>query len=643
MKLGLAAIFALSMTAVKGQIASDRSGNFWITGRQNNSLTCGTGTLPINETVNVPCGDATVTKYDATGAQALFGRTFGGNGDSAGVAIATDLSGNAYVAGYTTAPNFPVTAGAAQTKNAGPYSSTIAGTVLPGGDVFVLKLNPDGSIAYSTFLGGSGNDVPSAIFIDSTGSVYVTGSTLSSDFPLTAEHLPLPGVSFIARIDPTGQKLEYSTFINLAVDTITVSSAGEIYVARLGVAVAKIEPPGTQLAFTIQLGSSSAASVGVIALDSKGYIWVGGTTNDTSITGTSGDGGAFLVKLPADGSGAPAGIRFGPQLSDGYSGVGWLSIDSEDNVYAAGQMAWNAAPFSAPGFQPTLNAQLSAPCGNISGFLMERTSDGSTIYSSYLRQEPVAVTSPGHILMLSTGIASFLADLTAPPPSNFSCPVNSASYTGEIVPGELITLFGNGIGPQDGVSAEPDASGFYPTSLAGVEVRFNGIAAPLLYVQAGQINTVVPKSVLNATIQVSYQGESAPPLEVMGAGVNLGVFEVINEDGTANFQAHPAKAGSIVSIYATGGSFPDIPDGQVVPASPLMPFSTSGMQVLFGGFPNGIPGIVQWAGAAPGLIAGITQVNVEVPVNIAQGGEEAMPVALVWAAPSIPFQIFVQP
>jgi uncharacterized protein (TIGR03437 family) len=96
-------------------------------------------------------------------------------------------------------------------------------------------------------------------------------------------------------------------------------------------------------------------------------------------------------------------------------------------------------------------------------------------------------------------------DLASPPALNFVCPVNAASFAPPAVPGEVISLFGYGLGPQAGVSAEPDSSGRFPTSLAGVQVKINGAPAPLLYVQAGQVNTVVPGKVpYGLTVEVSY-------------------------------------------------------------------------------------------------------------------------------------------
>ncbi|MBY0233077.1 MAG: SBBP repeat-containing protein [Gemmataceae bacterium] len=94
------------------------------------------------------------------------------------MAVAVDGSGNAYDAGQTVSTDFPTTPGS--------YRSTAPG----GGDVFVMKLTPTGTVAYSTYLGAGGGDQVGGIAVDSTGAVYVAGSTQSPAFPTTAGAFP---------------------------------------------------------------------------------------------------------------------------------------------------------------------------------------------------------------------------------------------------------------------------------------------------------------------------------------------------------------------------------------------------------------------------------------------------------------------
>jgi uncharacterized protein (TIGR03437 family) len=664
----LAGAYLLLNTAC-GQVpaALDPSGNLWRVGRVNNTFTCGTFKVPPGILENIPCGDAIVTELDPTGTAVLYTTTLGGHGDSGGVAITADSVGNTYVAGYTTAPDFPVTSGVLQGKNAGPNTSRMdQSSVLPGGDAFIVKLNPDGSVAYSTFLGGSGNDIPTAISVDSTGLVYIVGSTSSPDFPLTSTPLRnKPSGGFVAKIAPDGQSLNFSTYFPASIYGLAVDSAGAVYMTGF-VDGAVLTTPGSlqptfgggptdafavkisssgSLIYSTYLGGSQNDSASAIAVDSQGAAWIGGQTGSPNFPGTSGTGGAFLVKVSPDGTAIQTGSRFGPGTPNGFAHTTFVAVDSLDNVYASGDMNQFAGAFSASGFQPTPNAQLHIPCESFPSFLIEADSDGTPLYTSYLRQVgTIFVTAPSHLLIYGNTFSNL--DLTSSPVINFQCPVNSASYTVPIAPGEIVSIFGYGLGPETGIAAQPDSDGRYPTFFEGVEVQFNGVSLPLLYVQAALINTVVPKNPRGGTIQVSYQGQSAPPLNVSGQSANPGVFVVMNQDWTVNSQANPAKFGSIISVFATGIDIEGVnfPDGQVAPLAPLLPFDFAlyGDAVSF----TGIPGIILWEGAAPGLIFGVDQINVQLPESLsvtAPFSSVPMIVKSSYLYSSPPFVIFVAP
>jgi uncharacterized protein (TIGR03437 family) len=643
--LWLAAAFLLAKAACGQDVVLDPAGNIWRLSLAGNGLTCGVF-WGMGMPDNLPCTDAIVTKLDPTATKVLFTKTLGGSGNSGGIAIASDSAGDIYIAGYTTARNFPVTSGALQGKNAGPYSSqTDQLSVIPGGDVFVVKLNPDGSLAYSTFLGGSGNDVPTAMSVDGAGSVYVAGTTSSTNFPVTSSPISkTASAGFVAKINPGGKSLGFATYFPAYTAALTVDSAGAAYLAgsagntllttsgafqrTFGSGqesfAAKISATGSLIYYSYLGGSggSGSNSAFALAVDSRGAAWIGGVTGSETFPGLKGTGGAFLVKLAPDGSALQTGSRFGPYSPAGSSATAFVAVDAEDNVYASGFMFPPTGPFSVhgykpPGFDPTKNAQLSTPCSNSgANFLIEEAADGTPLYVSYLRQNgPLSVTAPGHVLIYDVGVSPL--DLTSTPTMNFQCPVNSASYQPPLAPGEIVSLFGYGLGPEKGVAGEPDADGRFPISLSGVEVQFNGVAAPLLWVQAGLINTVVPQNMIINTVQVSYRDRSAPPLDVSGQVANPGVFVVANQDWTVNSRSNPAASGSTIYVYATGMDLAGVnfPNGQLVPRSPLVPFNFSRDEdaVLF----DGTPGTILWAGAAPGLIFGVAQINVQLPASLA--------------------------
>jgi len=204
-----------------------------------------------------------------------------------------------------------------------------------------------------------------------------------------------------------------------------------------------------------------------------------------------------------------------------------------------------------------------------------------------------------------------------------------------VVPLQIFTLFGNNIGPAQSVAATPDSSGKFPTTLAGAQVLVNGTAAPLLMVQAGEIHGVVPFgfSPPVAIVRVLYQNQEAPQLDEPNS-LNPGIFAIngqaaiLNQDGTINTPSNPAKLGSIVSIYATGTGPLATPlsDGQITPLPPPYFLLKQSPDVRFAG----ASGFVVFAGSAPGLIAGATQINVRLPATLPAGTNlAAVPVVVV--------------
>ena len=211
---------------------------------------------------------------------------------------------------------------------------------------------------------------------------------------------------------------------------------------------------------------------------------------------------------------------------------------------------------------------------------------------------------------------------------------NSASFTSNaIAPGELITIFGNSIGPSVPLGAVLE-SDRVTTSLRGLTVSFDGALAPLLYAAAGQINAVVPFGVSGkstASMRISEPGgagfnvslpvsTAAPAVFAIGAS---GQGAILNGDFSVNSPANPAARGSWIAIYATGSGVltPAVVDGAIV-SSANLPSSVSPISVTIGG----VPATVSYQGAAPGFVAGVMQIDAQVPAGVAPGA--AVPVTI---------------
>jgi uncharacterized protein (TIGR03437 family) len=186
---------------------------------------------------------------------------------------------------------------------------------------------------------------------------------------------------------------------------------------------------------------------------------------------------------------------------------------------------------------------------------------------------------------------------------------------GAVAPGEIVTFFGVDIGPATPQSLQLDAAGNVATQLGGTQVMFDGVAAPLIYVSSGQVNTIVPYTVASASttrVQILNPGRATNTVTLPVTASSPGLFAIANQDGLVNSAAVPAAAGSVLILYGTGEGQTDPPgvDGRVattVYPKPLLPVT---VQI------NGQPATVLYAGAAPGFVAGVLQVNVQLPAGL---------------------------
>jgi hypothetical protein len=285
-------------------IAVDGSGNAYVTGytdSPNYDVTPGAF-----QTTNGGLADVFVTKLNATGTDLVYSTYIGGSGDDEGYGIAVDGSGNAYVTGYTSSTNYDVTPGGFQTTNGG------------NADVFVTKLNATGTaLVYSTYIGGSEDDVGYGIAVDGSGNAYVTGYTSSTDYDVTPGAFQTTNGGnadvFVTKLNATGTALVYSTYIGGSDDdrgyAIAVDGSGNAYVTGYtsstnydvtagafqttnggyaDVFVTKLNATGTALVYSTYIGGSSNEVGYGIAVDGSGNAYVTGFTNSTDYDVTTG-------------------------------------------------------------------------------------------------------------------------------------------------------------------------------------------------------------------------------------------------------------------------------------------------------------------------------------------------------------------
>ncbi len=325
----------------------------------------------------------------------------GGLGSDAGMGVAVDAAGNAYVTGATASTNFPTTSGALQTTAQG------------GGDAFVAKLNAAGTqLVYATYLGGSGNDVGTGIAVDAAGSAYVTGSTSSGDFPVTSDAFQTgnhgSNDAFVAKLSADGARLVYASYLGGSgsdvATGIAVDAAGNAYVtgqtsspdfpttpgafqtSRPGVEngfVAKLGADGTALAYATYLGGSSEDGATGIAVDGAGNAYVTGYTASTNFPVTPGayqasnHGGddAFAAKLNAAGAQLVYATYLGGLANDEGTAI---AVDSAGNAYITGAT-------DSANFPTTLGAFQTRKSGGADAFVAKLSAAGTQlVYGTYL-------------------------------------------------------------------------------------------------------------------------------------------------------------------------------------------------------------------------------------------------------------------
>jgi uncharacterized protein (TIGR03437 family) len=558
--------------------------------------------FPLHNALQSTPGPGFVTKLSPDASQLLYSTYF----PAAVNALAVDAAGNIYVTGETLQPSFPTTAG----LPAGPVGGVVPIIVA----AFLTKISADGSrIVYSTLLSGSGKNCGTgscftssrsaggaAVAVDPAGNAYVAGNTDITNLPSTPGAFLQTGPGpFVAKVNAAGTALDYLTYLSNG------NTGVYPYTKPASVAIA-------------------------LAVDAAGNAYLAGTTVDSLFPATPGawqttvDGpplvygyqnvlptDCFVAKINPTGTALVWASFLGGIAADAPKSV---AVDPSGKVWLTGVTA--SPDFPNP--QGWSNGSDFVTAFNPSGSALAY----SARYPNDSASQSVAVDSSGVLHLAGpTGIVSTVSPNLPTLPRIFG--IANAAYGpvfGRVVLGEVISIYGPHIGPSTPATFTPDSQGHVPTSLGGVQVSMNGEAMSLLYVSDSQINAIVPTgdSQDSQYVQITSNASTSPEFPVTVISAQPAIFQrpdisaaAVNQDNSINSVSNPAKAGSIVSIWATGVPLPFLyPAGQLAAAALNLACCQVGVAASY---QVAAQAYVTYSGASPGIVGGVVQINFQVP------------------------------
>jgi uncharacterized protein (TIGR03437 family) len=325
-----------------------------------------------------------------------------------------------------------------------------------------------------------------------------------------------------------------------------------------------------------------------------------GTSNPDGLLAEVQPGGIFEIELFGEGLGSP-------EINE--SSISFLGAGME--IVAGSLRGGTHAGTSFPQLAFQVRVAADVPAGLVTAL----------------------VATSSETAALSGGIA--VVDPLPAPLFSSSSVTNAASFlAGSVAPGEIVSIFGSNLGPEQGVAGGLDQSGRVVTRLGGVTVTFNGLPAPLYFASAGQLNAQVPIDLAgapNALVLVQRAQAVSSPTVVAVGPARPGLFTVpptsaavvVNQDGTLNSGSNPAPRGTFVTLFGTG-------QGQVDPAlatGQLAGLTLSRVVAPVSVTIGGRQATVSFAGMAPGF-AGLLQINALVPAESGTGPQTPLELSI---------------
>lgn len=606
----------------------DRQGNWYVTSSavgysqfDPDAAPCVNGSIATN-----PCPDVYVASFSPKGNLRYLVYLMGSRYDAV-FGITTDPGGNVFVTGSTYSKDFVTTSNALQANYAGPEEMITLQRFYALGDAFVVKLHgPSGGLIYSTYLGTEATDAGLDIFADYSGQASLVVTSNGTSLPLRGDPIVenTPGFTRLISLNDAGSEIRYAlgvpvTHARMADDGSTYMIVNNVPDGPPAYELIALTPDGT-LRYRRPLDSTLVQGPAGTALRPDGGLWLAFYhRNEQQVligwTLYQVDAGGGEPRLVTDQ--IPSGYVM---ESDGNGGL-WIGVHS----YIA------TAPPPTIGLTATSDAPLKSAC-NACGGLLHVDAAGAVKFASFLPIDPFFLQAASGSIFLqtnyspTTGLTSYVlneSDISGPV---LAAVVDTIGPSASFYPGNVISLIGARLGPDNEVRFPVDNLGRAATLVGGLRVLVDDQESVILSASSEKLVILLPfqlPSQGNGSLVVEQDGEAVASIPFQYGGQGFGIlagpnapfrlgFE--NEDGTMNSESNPAPVGSTVKFYivSVGPTNPTQIEREIKHSILPKPLRNIDVRFSFNAPPQELISLHQ----AEQFVTGIFEVRVRVGTNV---------------------------